>query len=128
MVTDLRARNFAHARISLRARCVCYTYFFSPLISIIQLYNKLHYKYLQNLQDIWNLQKFNTTQKLRLNSRDRKLEEYLKNLISRPWAWFFHVESTSFIICFKFQVSKCYIYLIKNWEKKIKIKNNYCYW
>ena len=58
-------------------------HFFSPLISAIQLYNQLHYKYLQNLQDIWNLLKLNTEYKARLNYRDRKLEEGLNHTNSR---------------------------------------------
>ena len=91
---------------ALSVRTFFLVLFSSLLISILQLHNQLHYKCLQNLQDIWNLQKFNIWYKVRLNYRDRKLEEDLKDLVTSTWAWFVQIESTSFIKYFKFHVSK----------------------
>ena len=72
-----------------------FLFFFCRLISIIELYSQLHYKYLQSLQDIWYLQALNTTLKVKLNYRDRKLEEDLKNFITRTWALFVQIKSKS---------------------------------
>ena len=55
----------------------------------------------------------NTTYKVRLNCRDRKLVEDLNDLITRTWAWFVRIESKNFINRFKFHVSNCAICIIK---------------
>ena len=47
-----------------------------------------------------------------MNYGERKLED-LKDLITRTLAWFAQIESTNFINCFMFQISNCFIYLIK---------------
>ena len=103
-----------------RIRTAFFIFFiFSPLISIRQLYNQSHYKYLQHLQDIWNLQILNTSYKVKLNCRDKKLEEDLKDLITRIWAWFVRIESTSFIMCFLSNKEESFLYT--NWINWINL-------
>ena len=96
---------------------------FYPLISTMQLYTQLHCKYQQNSLHIWKLQKLNTLYKVRLNYRDRKLEEDLKDLITRTWAWFVRIESTGFMNCSKFQLL---FYLSIKKESLLHVNCFYC--
>ena len=96
---------------------------FYPLISTMQLYTQLHCKYQQNSLHIWKLQKLNTLYKVRLNYRDRKLEEDLKDLITRTLAWFVRIESMGFMNCSKFQLL---FYLSIKEESLLHVNCFYC--
>ena len=100
-----------------RTRTLCYHYLPNP----IRLSAGWGMRTIKKVQDV--KKNLNVTLKVRLNYRDRRLEEGLKDLITGTWAWFVRIESTSFMNCSKFQL----LFYLSNKEESLLHANcSYC--